>query len=239
MPDITQLVVDRDQVALAIDLHGRRRTDAFGDNCVDAGGDVDRDELVRPEQRRVEAPVGSEIETVQAPLAFADQACGLRAKRIDFPQLIVGRARLREEQAAILGEGDRIGARRVGDEDLMCAVGPEAVNAADGGPSDDPRRRRALRADGDVVALAVRRAVRDVNATGGRIDLVERLAEEARAVQSAFCVERQSLHAVHDRTGHKRGDLNLGRGLVAGLKNRCGRQHDCTGEGGQAHEFLS
>ena len=89
-----------------------------------AGIGIDGDEAISAECRCVQHAIGAEVETVQGTLTSSHDSRCAAPRDVDFPERVIARSTLCDEQPSPIVEGDGIHARHIRQRDLERAVGP-------------------------------------------------------------------------------------------------------------------
>ena len=178
---------------------------------------IDLDDAVLEPERAVDHAVGADLEAVEAAQVLRDQARRLGAGDVELPQRIAEEDLGRVELAVAAVEVERVEARQVLREHahrraVVLAVAHHAHQVV--GP-----RHLAVRADGDVVGLALGPVDEHLRRAARAVDLPDRVADDAAGEQAPALVDRQAVHAGEAR----RRDDDLGRVPARRPRRRCRR----------------
>ena len=146
---------------------------------------------------------------------------------------------LRDEQPAVLGEGQRVGPRHAGgDLDRLVAAADIDLADQEGRPGHG-----AVFSEGDVVGHSDRRIEHAVDLAGIDLDAIDGLADHRAGEKLIILVESKAMDAVEPRAGHQQLlAVLLGRRLFGLLRHRAPRHRQCQRQRrhktAQTHTFL-
>ena len=205
-PQFAAQVIDTDERTVApIHLDGRRRSQTLSHNAMYARIGIDGDEAISAECRCVQHAIGAEVETVQGALTPTHQSRWAAPRGVDFPERVIARSTLCDEQPSPIVEGDGIHARHIGQRDLERAVGPADAQLAGTlrSPRHDACCRRTRRAEGHIIGFTKwgRHRVGDGPAPG--IDAIDAPVVDTGAVELAIGSEGHSFDGVQWTARHQ------------------------------------
>ena len=191
------------QVALGIEIDGRRNLETICDDAQLGLVDVHLGDLALEPQRTVQLIVRSELESVEAAHLLHDHARRLDAFDVDLVQ------RIPKEHGggvkpAVVAVGERVDSGQTGSELLDRAITFARIQVAGekAGPGHGAVGRKR-----NVIGHAFGRRHYNFGGPVIAVDLIERRARDAAREQTPRLVHSEPVHAMKGRAGNQLGDF--------------------------------